>query len=106
MVDKHRTMRGPTQKKKTGCNFVRKENNAGGARGQVHGEKKNDDTSMDVESKEVGAKRKERILLEEISMDDEIGKNQKLDGEVMALGKIMAQHLGSALAVGQPCREQ
>lgn len=40
MVGKHRTMKGPTQKKKTGCNFARKDNNAGGARGQGMGRKK------------------------------------------------------------------
>ena len=29
-----------------------------------------------------------------------------MEGEVMALGKIMAQHLGLALAAGLPRREQ
>ena len=57
-----------------GRNSVGKENNAGGARGQMHGEKKGDDTSMDVEANEVGAKRKERIPLEELSVNDETGK--------------------------------
>lgn len=76
------------------------------ARGQMHGEEKKDVTSMDVEANKVGVKRKERMPLKEISVNEETGKKLKLDGEVMALGKIMAQHLGSALAARQPCQEQ
>ena len=99
--------RGPTQKKnKVGRNSVRKENSAGRAQGQVHGEKKEDDKTMEVEANDVWVKRKERIPLGEILVDNENGKKQKMEGEVMALGKIMVQHLGSALAAGQPCREQ
>nr|POE82597.1 hypothetical protein CFP56_46446 [Quercus suber] len=60
------------------------------------------DIPIDIEVKAVGGKRKERILLEEISGNEEVGKKLKMEEEVMALGKIMAQHLGSALAVGQP----
>lgn len=40
--------------------------------------------------------------MEEISGNEEGGKKLKMEEEVMALGKIMAQHLGSALAIGQP----
>ena len=42
--------------------------------------------------------------MEEIPVNDEIGKKQKLDGKVMALGKIMTQHLGLALATA--CRSR
>ena len=86
--------------------MVGKENNAWGARGQIHGEEKVNVTSMEVDANDVGAKRKEHIPLEEILVNDETSKKLKLDGEAMALGKIMAQHLGSALVAWQPCREQ
>nr|POE88689.1 hypothetical protein CFP56_63681 [Quercus suber] len=83
-----------------------KENRDVGTRGKLHREKIKEDTSMEVEASDVGVKRKERIPLEDISADEESGKKQKLEGEVMALGKIMAKHLGSALAADQPRREQ
>jgi len=57
-----------------GRNSIGKENNASGARDQVHGEKKEDDMSMDVEANEVEVKRKERIPLEEIPVNDETGE--------------------------------
>ena len=72
----------------------------------MHGKKKEDDTLMDVEANEVEVKRKERIPFKEISVNDETEKKQKTKGEVMALGKIMAQHLGLALATGLPRWEQ
>lgn len=97
----NRIKKGPTQKnKKGGRNSVGKENNV------VHGKKKDEVTSIDVEANDVGIKRKERIPVEDISADEENGKKQKLEGEVMALGKIIAKHLGSALAARQPGQEQ
>lgn len=83
-----------------GRNYVGKENKTGRTQRQVHGEKKGGETPMDVEAKAVGGKQKERIPLEEIPADEEFGKKQKMEGEVMALGKIMAQHLGPVLAAG------
>lgn len=56
---------------------LRKENSEVKAWGQVHGEEKEDDISMEVEANNVGVKRKERIPLEEISADKENGKKQK-----------------------------
>ena len=44
--------------------------------------------------------------MENISAVEENGKKQKLEGEVMALGIIMAKHLGSASAVRQLRQEQ
>ena len=61
---------------------------------------------MEVEEKGIGFKRKERIPLDNISTVEENGKKQKLEGEVMALGLIMAKHLGLASAAWQPRREQ
>ena len=89
-----------------GRNSIGKENIEVGARGQLHGGKREEHTSMEVEAKGVGFKRKERIPLENISVFDENGKKQKIEGEVMALGIIMAKHLESALAARQPRREQ
>ena len=40
----------------------------------MHGEKKEDGKTMEVEANDVWVKRKERIPLEEISVDDENGK--------------------------------
>nr|POF10646.1 hypothetical protein CFP56_27204 [Quercus suber] len=66
---------GPTQKvNKVRRDYVGKENNTGRARGKVHGEIAEGDTSMDVEAKAIGGKRKERIPLEEISIDEKVGK--------------------------------
>ena len=48
--NKNRILKGPTEKN----NIVR-------ARGQLHGEKKKEHTSMEVEAKGIGIKRKERI---------------------------------------------
>lgn len=64
----------------------------------MHGKEKGNATLMEGEANDVGTKRKERIPLEETSVNDETGKKKKLDGEVMALAKIMAQHLGSVMA--------
>ena len=80
--------RGPTQKKnKVGRNSVRKENSAGRAQGQVHGEKKEDDKTMEVEANDVWVKRKERIPLEEISVDDEKWKETENGGRSHGFGE-------------------
>lgn len=107
-VDKNKTKRGPTQKRSiVGCGQVHgKENKLHGAQGHVHGKEKENVTSIEVEANDVGTKRKECIPLKETLVNDETVKKRKLDGEVMTLGKIMAQHLGSALAARQPRREQ
>nr|POE89249.1 hypothetical protein CFP56_72865 [Quercus suber] len=94
--NKNIILKGPTNKNNVvGRNSEGKENIDVGTRGQLHGEKKEEHTSMEVEANGVGIKRKERIPLEDISAEEEKGKKQKIDGEVMALGIIMAKHLGS-----------
>nr|POE66586.1 hypothetical protein CFP56_32795 [Quercus suber] len=71
-INKNKTMKGPIQRKsKAGRNLEGKENHARGARGQMHGEEKKEVTMMEVEANGVGAKRKERLPLEEIPVNDE-----------------------------------
>ena len=71
--------------------------------------KRNDESTKKVMNSEVnegGLKRKIRLPLDEISMGEEVGKKQKIEGEVQVLSKIMATQLGSAAAARQPRREQ
>lgn len=55
---------------------------------------------------DVELKRKLRSPLKEIVMEEDVGKKQKIEGEVLVLNKLMAQQLGSAVAAGQPRWEQ
>ena len=59
-----------------------------------------------TDNKEVGPKRKLRSPLKENLMDVDVGKKQKIEGQVLVLSKLMAQQLGSAVATRQPRREQ
>ena len=104
---KMRRSRSPTQKKnKKGSNVTGKEN----AWTEGWGiNKRNDEPTKKVMNSKVNEgslKRKIRLPLDEISMGEEVGKKQKIEGEVQALSKIMATQLGSAAAAGQPRREQ
>ena len=102
-----RKSRSPTQKKnKIGSNVTGKEN----AWREGWGKNKRTDEPtkkvMNSESNEGSLKRKIRLPLDEILMREEVGKKQKIEGEVQALSKIMATQLGSAAAARQPRREQ
>ena len=60
--NKNRILKGPTEKNNiVRRNSIGKENIDVRARGQLHGEKKKEHTSMEVEAKGIGIKRKERI---------------------------------------------
>ena len=59
-----------------------------------------------TDDKGVRSKRKLRSPLKEILMEEDMGKKQKIDREVLVLSKLMAQQLGLAVATGQPSREQ
>ena len=59
-----------------------------------------------TDNKDGGPKRKLRSPLKENLMEVDMGKKQKIEGEVPVLSKLMAQQLGSAAAAGQPRREQ
>ena len=104
---KMRRLRSPVQRKnKKGSNVTGKENAWTEGRGI---NKRNDESTKNVvnpEDIEGGLKRKIRLPLEEISMGEEVGKKQKIEGEVQMLSKIMATQLGSAAAARQPRREQ
>ena len=63
-------------------------------------------TCMEVEEENVGAKRKTRAPLEEITKIVEVRKRLKLEMEVAAFGKLLATQMGSAAAAVQPRREQ
>ena len=68
--------------------------------------KDGDHMEVVVDTVDVGEKRKEHSLLGEINMVGEDNKKAKHDVEVMALGKVMKQHLGSVATAWQSFREQ
>lgn len=106
-VYKNKQLKGPTQRNKKGARRATgKDKIDVGAQRVLHGKEKKEATSMIVETCDVGIKRKERSPVEDLSTNEENGKKQKLEEGVMALGKIMAEHFGSASAVEQPRREQ
>ena len=61
---------------------------------------------MEFELIDQSGKRRSRPPLEDISSIVENVKRTWVGREVMALGKLMAQELGSAAAAGQPHQEQ
>lgn len=71
-----------------------------------HGEEKVHDMVEVTEDNEIGLKRKIFSPLKEIVLEEDARKKQKIDVEVMTLSKLMAQELGSVVAIGQPRREQ
>lgn len=64
------------------------------------------DTNMEVDLAEVGTKRKARPPLSELENMEGNGKRTRTEGEVKELGKLLAQHLGSAEVGCQPRRAQ
>ena len=73
---------------------------------RVKGDDLGTGTMMEVEQNEKSGKRRTRPPLKDISGLVENVKRKKVDGDVMALRKLMAQELGSVVATGQPCQEQ
>ena len=53
-----------------------------------------------TDNKDGGPKRKLHSPLKEILMEVDVGKKQKIQGEVSMLSKLMVQQLGSAEAIG------
>nr|POE52498.1 hypothetical protein CFP56_35025 [Quercus suber] len=102
-----RKIRGPAQKKtKQVTNVMGKENAWKKGRDTNKGDVEVNEMMMKSEDDEVGSKRKSRLPLVDITMEEEAVKKQKMEGEVLTLSKIMATQLGSAVAAGQPRREQ
>ena len=95
-------MIGTTQKKKKqGREVVGKENFMQEIRDYEHGAKEVHDMVEVRKDNEVGSKRKLRSPMKEIVLEEDVGKKQKIDGEVLVLSKLMVQQLGSAVATGQ-----
>lgn len=63
-------------------------------------------TMMEVVHNEKSGKRRSRSPLKDILGLVENVKRNKVDGDVMALSKLMAQELGSVVTAGQPRLEQ
>ena len=65
-----------------------------------------EDSAMEIELVEMGTKRRARTPLAELDNMENNGKRMKREGEIQELGKLLAQHLGSAEAASQPRRAQ
>ena len=65
-----------------------------------------EDSAMEFELVEMGTKRRARTPLAELDNMEDNGKRMKREGEIQELGKLLAQHLGSAEAASQPRRAQ
>ena len=68
--------------------------------------KDEDHMEVVVDTVVIGEKRKEHSPLGEINMVGEDNKKAKHDVEVMALGRVMKQHLGLVAATWQSLQEQ
>ena len=55
---------------------------------------------------DMGTKRRARTPLAELDNMEDNGKRIKREGEVQELGKLLAQHLGSAEVASQPRQAQ
>lgn len=63
-------------------------------------------TTIGLHLAKMGAKRRARSSLTELDNMEDNGKRVRVEGEVKELGKLLAQHSGSAEAVNQPRRAQ
>ena len=100
-------IKGGSQKKnKENRGVPGKENKSGSEETQLQGDKTNVDSTMEIEMVDMGTKRRVRAPLAELEDKEDNGKWIKREGEVKELGKLLAQHLGSAKAAMQPHRAQ
>ena len=94
--------RGGNQKKNRENRGVSgKENKSGSEESQCQGDKHYEDSTMEIEKVDMGIKRRARTPLSELENQEDNGKRIKREGEVKELGKLLAQHLGSAEAAMQ-----
>lgn len=63
-------------------------------------------TTIGLHLAKMEAKRRARSSLTELDNMEDNGKWVRVEGEVKELGKLLAQHSGSAEAVNQPRRAQ
>ena len=82
------------------------ENSSGSEEKHFQGAGNIEDSIMEIELVEMGTKRRARMPLAELENMEDNGKQIKREGEVQELGKLLAQHLGSAEAASQPRRAQ
>lgn len=100
-------LRGGSQKKNKGNREASgKENTSGREETQLQEVKTNEGSNMDLEMVDTGLKRRARAPLAELESQEDNGKRRKKEGEIVELGKLLAQHLGAAEAAMQPRRTQ
>ena len=95
-VKKAKQVRRPCNKENVGCMETE----------GAYSAKDGDYMEVVGDTVDVGEKRKERSPLGEINMVGEANKKVKQEVEVMALGRVMKQHLRSAAAAWQSRRGQ
>jgi len=95
-LKKYKENKGPIGKERA-VDWLRK---------QAHGDDTSNETKMEIDHSEVGVKRRARSPLSELVNNEGNGKRIRVEGEVKKLGKILAQHLGSAKVGNQPRRVQ
>ena len=97
---------GSLKKNKENRGMPGRENGSGSEEKHSHGAGNIEDSIMEIELVEMGKKRRARTPLAELENMEDNGKRIKREGEVQELGKLLAQHLGSAEATSQPRRAQ
>ena len=97
---------GSLKKNKESRGMPGMENSSGSEEKHFQGAGNIEDSIMEIELVEMGTKRRARTPLAELENMEDNGKRIKREGEVQELGKLLAQHLGSAEAASQPHRAQ
>ena len=85
---------------------IGKERVMGGTRKHAQVDDKSSETNMEIDLSEMGTKRKAQSPLSKLDNKEGNGKQIRVEGEVKELGKLLAQHLGSAEAGNQPHQTQ
>ena len=102
-----RKLRGSDHKRnKENKGQTGKERIIGRTRKHAQVDDKSSKTNMEIDLSEVGTKRRARSPLSELENKEGNGKRVRVEGEVKELGKLLAQHLGSAEADNQPRQMQ
>ena len=95
-LKKYKENKGPIGKERA-TDWLRK---------QAQGDDTSSETKMEIDHSKVGVKRRAQSPLSELVNNEGNGKRIRVEGEVKELGKLLAQHLGSAEAGNQPRRVQ
>ena len=97
---------GSLKKNKENRGVSGKENKSRSKEIQFHGVENNEDSIIEIELVDMRIKRRARTPLSELENKEDNGKRIKRESEVKELGKLLAQHMGSAEAASQPRRAQ